>query len=295
MESILVREFTAPSLQYSSNPTIHQSINQITQFPMRKPIIAIQAQKLPDERFYRMPVKYTAAIYAHGGIPLILPLIASEDYVDQIWPMLDGLVLSGCHSDLNPKLYGEAPHPSLGPVSEERDRFDWLLLRRAHQEALPLLGICRGFQSLNVFRGGKLMQDVPSEFTTAIDHDVDDPGRTFVHDVRLASGSMLNSAEQDAHFPVNSEHHQAVREPGAGLKPIAWSEDGLIEAVQGEDARHYVLGLQWHPERTHDVDELSQSIFKNFMQAVLAGRQERRPKKRSLGIAGSEDRSTEAE
>jgi putative glutamine amidotransferase len=236
---------------------------------MRKPIIAIQAQKLPDEKFYRMPVKYTAAIFAHGGIPLILPLIASDDYLDQIWPVLDGLVLSGCHSDLNPQLYGETPHPGLGPVSEERDRFDWLLLQRAHREQLPLLGICRGFQSLNVFRGGKLMQDLPSEFATAIDHDVDDPTRTFVHGVRLVPGTFLNPTGREAHFQVNSEHHQAVREPGEGLKPIAWSDDGLIEAVQGEDTHHYVLGLQWHPERTHDLDGLSQSIFQNFTRAVL--------------------------
>ncbi|MGH7495726.1 MAG: gamma-glutamyl-gamma-aminobutyrate hydrolase family protein [bacterium] len=250
---------------------------------MRKPFIAIQAQKLPDEKFYRMPVKYTAAIFAHGGIPLILPLIASDDYLDQIWPVLDGLVLSGCHSDLNPSLYGEAPHPSLGPVSEERDRFDWLLLRRAHEEQLPLLGICRGFQSLNVFRGGKLIQDVPGEFATAVDHDVDDPARTFVHGVRLATGTILNPSKQEAFFQVNSEHHQAVREPGAGLKPIAWSEDGLLEAVQGEDTRHYVLGVQWHPERTHDLDKLSQSIFKSFMQAMLDRRSLKSSKNYSNG------------
>src|SRR5512145_2243745 len=148
-----------PLLQYSSNPVIQQSIDL-----MRKPIIAIQAQKLPEENFYRMPVKYTAAIFAHGGIPIIMPLLASNDYLDQLWPLLDSLVLSSCHSNLNPKLYGEAPHPNLGPVSEERDRFDWLLLRRAYEEHLPLLGICRGFQSLNVYRGGKLLQDVRSEF-----------------------------------------------------------------------------------------------------------------------------------
>ncbi len=242
---------------------------------MRQPIIAIQAQKLPDEKFYRMPVKYTAAIYAHGGIPIILPLIASQDYLDQIWPLLDGLVLSGCHSDLNPELYGESPHANLGPVSAERDRFDWLLLQRAHEEQLPLLGICRGFQSLNVFRGGKLLQDVPSQFATPIAHDVDDPAKTFVHGVRLAPDTLLNQTQQEARFQVNSEHHQAVREPGKGLKPIGWSEDGIIEAVQSEEANHYVLGLQWHPERTHDLDELSQNIFENFIQAVIAHQQRR--------------------
>ncbi len=235
---------------------------------MRKPLIGIQAQKLPDEKFYRMPVKYTAAIYAHGGIPMVLPLIAASDYLDHIWPLLDGLVLSGCHSDMDPKLYGEAPHPNLGPVTEERDRFDWLLLQRAHADRLPILGICRGFQSLNVFRGGTLLQDLPSQFSTPVDHDVDDPAKTFVHGVRLAPDTFLNAEREEAWFQVNSEHHQAVREPGKGLKPIAWAEDGIIEAVQGEDSDHYLLGLQWHPERTHDVDQLSQDIFKSFIQAL---------------------------
>ena len=235
---------------------------------MRKPLIGIQAQKLPHEKFYRMPVKYTAAIYAHGGVPLILPLIASNDYLDHIWPLLDGFVLSGCHSDLDPKLYGEAPHPKLGPVTEERDGFDWLLLQRAHEDRLPILGICRGFQSLNVFRGGTLLQDLPSQFSTPVDHNVDDPAKNFAHRVRLASRTLLNPRKNEISVQVNSEHHQALRTPGQGLKPIAWADDGLIEAVQGEESNHYVLGLQWHPERTHEVDELSQDIFKNFVAAV---------------------------
>jgi len=237
---------------------------------MPHPIIAIQAQKLPHENFYRMPVKYTTAIFANGGMPIILPLLASPEYFDRIWPLVDGIVLSGCHSDLDPLLYGEAPHPKLGPITEERDRFDWLLLQRAHQERVPLLAICRGFQSLNVFRGGKLMQDIASELPTQVEHEVDDPRRLHAHAVRLAPASLLNPLPREAILPVNSEHHQALREPGNGLRPIAWAEDGLIEAVQGEEASHYVLGMQWHPERTHDLDELSRDIFENFMQAVRA-------------------------
>ena len=243
---------------------------------MYRPLIAVQAQKLPDEKFYRMPVKYTAAIYENGGIPIILPLIAAEDYLNRLWPLLDGLVLSGCHSDLDPVLYGETPHQNLGPVSAERDRFDWLLLQRVHDEQTPVLGICRGFQSLNVFRGGSLLQDVASQFPTPIDHDVDDPARTFVHGVRLAPDTLLNPRKQEASFLVNSEHHQAVRATGKGLRAIAWSEDGLVEAELGHDHDPYVQGGQWHPARTQAQDEWSRSIFKNFVEAVHAHGRRRR-------------------
>ena len=238
---------------------------------MRKPVIGIQAQKLPDENFYRLNPKYTDAIFAGGGIPLILPLIVAPEYLAGVWPLLDGLVLSGCYSDLNPKLYGEAPHPKLGPLSAARDQFDWLLLQRAHEQRMPILGICRGFQSLNVFRGGKLIQDLSSQQPSHVEHDPDeDPNRPFAHAVRLAPSTLLNQAPEEMHTEVNSLHHQAVREPGKDLRPIAWAEDGVIEAVQNENlSEHFVLGVQWHPERTHELDEFSLRLFKDFVHAVI--------------------------
>jgi len=239
---------------------------------MSQPIIGIQAQKLPHENFYRLNPKYTDAIFAGGGIPIILPLIAAPEYLERVWPLLDGLVLSGCYSDLDPSLYGEAPHPKLGPVSERRDQFDWLLLQRAHEERLPIFGICRGFQSLNVFRGGKLIQDLPSQQPSHVEHDPEeDQSKPFAHTVRIAPATLLNHAQKETQTQVNSLHHQAVREPGKGLRVIAWAEDGIIEAVQNENlSEHYMLGVQWHPERTHEVDEFSLQLFKDFVQAVIA-------------------------
>lgn len=237
---------------------------------MPQPIIGIQAQKLPQENFYRLNPKYADAIFAGGGIPIILPLIVAPEYLERVWPMLDGLVLSGCYSDLDPKLYGETPHPKLGPVSERRDQFDWLLLQRAHEARMPLFGICRGYQSLNVFRGGKLIQDLPSQQPSHINHDPEENSKQpFAHTVRLAPNTLLNRAPKETRAEVNSLHHQALREPGKGLRPIAWAEDGVIEAVQNENlAEHYVLGVQWHPERTHEVDAFSLSLFEAFTQAV---------------------------
>ncbi len=238
---------------------------------MLKPLIGIQAQKLPDEYFYRLNAKYTDAIFAGGGLPIILPLIAAPEYLHGVWPLLDGLVLSGCRSDLDPSTYGETPHPKLGPLSAPRDQFDWLLLERAHDERMPIFGICRGFQSLNVFRGGKLIQDLNSQQPSHIDHDPDeDPNRPFAHTVRLAPSTLLNGLQKEASAEVNSLHHQALREPGKGLRPIAWADDGVIEAVQSENlSEHYVLGVQWHPERTHELDDFSLELFKNFVQAVI--------------------------
>jgi len=234
-----------------------------------KPIIGIQAQKMPEEKFFRLPYKYTEAIFAGGGIPIILPLLPHRDYLENVWPLLDGIVLSGCWSDLDPKLYGEEPHPKLGPLSEIRDRFDWLLLDRVFDERMPVMGICRGFQTLNVYRGGKLIQDLASEMPSGAGHEVDSPANHFAHGVRLAPRTILNPSDTELVRPVNSEHHQGVREIGKGFIPIAWSEDGVVEAVQAEDlSKHYVLGMQWHPERTTEVDEFSLQIFRQFIAAV---------------------------
>ncbi|NUM66236.1 gamma-glutamyl-gamma-aminobutyrate hydrolase family protein [candidate division KSB1 bacterium] len=214
---------------------------------MPKPLIGIQMQRLPEQFYFRISHKYTEAIYAAGGIPVLLPLIAERDYVDHLWPLLDGLVLSGCQTDLDPRRYGEAPHPKLGPVNEERDRFDWLLLERAHADKLPVLGICRGFQTR------------------------DDAPTAFVHEVRLAPHSVLNDAAAEQRVPVNSSHHQALRELGRGLVPIAWSEDGLIEGFQNQNwDEHRVLGVQWHPERLWQSDEFSRRLFRDFIAGVPA-------------------------
>ncbi|MCK6562378.1 gamma-glutamyl-gamma-aminobutyrate hydrolase family protein [bacterium] len=238
---------------------------------MPKPLIGIQMQRLPEQFYFRISHKYTEAIYAAGGIPVLLPLIAERDYVDHLWPLLDGLVLSGCQTDLDPRRYGEAPHPKLGPVNEERDRFDWLLLERAHADKLPVLGICRGFQTLNVFRGGTLIQDLSSQRPSPISHARDDAPTAFVHEVRLAPHSVLNDAAAEQRVPVNSSHHQALRELGRGLVPIAWSEDGLIEGFQNQNwDEHRVLGVQWHPERLWQSDEFSRRLFRDFIAGVPA-------------------------
>jgi putative glutamine amidotransferase len=236
-----------------------------------KPLIGIQVRKLADQNEYRLNHKYPEAIYAGGAMPVMLPLIPARDYLETVLAMLDGIIMSGCESDVNPALYGEAPHAKLGPISEARDQFDWLLLEHAHEHKIPLLGICRGLQSLNVFRGGKLIQDLPSQKPDGLPHDEDwNPQQPFAHNVRLAPQSVLNPTSEEISRPVTSLHHQALKEIGKGLAPIAWAPDGLVEAVQNENLDdHFIYGVQWHPERTWEVDEFSLSIFRNFAQEVL--------------------------
>jgi len=236
-----------------------------------KPLIGIQVRKLADQNEYRLNHKYPEAIYASGAIPIMLPLIPARDYLEAVLAKLDGIIMSGCYSDVDPKLYGEEAHPKLGPTSEVRDQFDWLLLEYAHEHKTPLMGICRGFQTLNVFRGGKLIQDLSSQKPDSLPHDEDwNPQQPFAHDVRLAPQSVLNSTDKETSRPVTSLHHQAVKEIGKGLVPIAWAPDGIIEAVQNENLdAHFIFGVQWHPERTWEVDEFSLSIFQNFAQEVV--------------------------
>jgi len=236
-----------------------------------KPFIGIQVRMLADQNEYRLNHKYPEAIYAGGAIPIMLPLIPARDYLEAVLAKLDGVIMSGCYSDVDPKLYGEAPHPKLGQLSEARDQFDWLLLEYAHERKIPLMGICRGFQALNVFRGGNLIQDLTSQKPESLQHDQWNPDKPFAHEVRLSPHSVLNSSDKENSCSITSIHHQAVNKIGKGLVPIAWAPDGVIEAVQNENLDdHYIFGVQWHPERTWEEDEFSLSIFQNFTQEVVA-------------------------
>jgi putative glutamine amidotransferase len=236
-----------------------------------KPLIGIQVRKPVDQDEYRLNHKYPEAIYAGGAIPVLLPLIPKRDYLEAVLAKLDGIIMSGCYSDIDPKLYGEASHHKLGQLSELRDQFDWLLLEFAHDRKIPLLGICRGFQALNVFREGNLIQDLASQRPESLQHDQWNPQKPFVHDVRLSPHSVLNPTGIENRRPITSIHHQAVNKIGKGLIPIAWAPDGVVEAVQNENLdEHYLFGVQWHPERTWEMDEFSLTIFRDFAQEVAA-------------------------
>ena len=201
-------------------------------------------QSEPPRRMLALGVAYLEAIAAAGGIPIILaPLPARR--LESIIDRLDGICLSG-GPDLEPACYGADAHPELGPTEPEVDLFELGLARAARRRGLPILAICRGMQVLNVSRGGTLVQHVP-DLGDEIHHRQPDPASCPTHAVTLAGDSRVARLAGSERIDVNSFHHQAIDRLGAGLRPVAWADDGVIEAVEAPgDA--FTVGVQWHAE-----------------------------------------------
>jgi len=241
-----------------------------------RPLIAISTRGHPDRPHFYLERAYAEAVRAAGGVPILVPLLPDRDVLFELMERCDGLLLSGSRSDVDPRRYGEPPHPRLGPILPERDETDWLLLEVAEARRLPVLAICYGMQLLNVFRGGTLYQDIASELANALRHEQDAPGDQPTHRLRIEEGTILARLAGGTTAEVNSFHHQAVKAVGRDLRPIAWSEDGIIEALLQADP--FILGVQWHPELTFASDAFSRAIFEHFLQhaAKLRERTRRR-------------------
>jgi putative glutamine amidotransferase len=208
---------------------------------------------------------YADAIYAAGGAPLLIPLIPEPDYINAILDRLDGICLSGSGNDIDPLKYGREPRPGLGRVIPRRDSVDFLLLGGAEARQLPVLAICFGIQSLNVYRGGTLIQDIASELPAPLKHMQEGEYKRNSHSVRLAERSLLAELAGGAGATVNSYHHQAIDGVGADLEAIAWAADSVIEAVINTRPGQFMLGIQWHPEVTWDSDSFARAIFTHFV------------------------------
>jgi putative glutamine amidotransferase len=189
-------------------------------------------------------VSYLEAVEAAGGIPVILaPLPARR--LEAIIDRLDGVCLSG-GPDIEPATYGAQAHPQLGPTEPEVDLFELGLVRAARRRGLPVLAICRGMQVLNVARGGTLVQHVP-DLSTEVAHRQAEPASHVTHGVAIAADTRLAKIADAERIDVNSFHHQAIDRLGAGLEPVAWADDGVIEGVEAPgDA--FTVGVQWHAE-----------------------------------------------
>src|SRR5580658_1771224 len=214
------------------------------------PRIAIPEPTSSDAEYNaRTLPQYVEALKAAGAEPVVVPLSATQEHVARLLASAHGVLLPGSGFDVDPQRYGEAREPECGDDDPARTSADELLLQDAFNLRKPILGICHGAQTLNVWCNGSLVQDLK----TAVNHS---PGRSVMdaHPVRISPGSRLSGLlpqGERSEALVNSSHHQAVRVPGDNLLISAVSsEDGVIEAVELDSDNHFVVGVQWHPERT---------------------------------------------
>lgn len=220
---------------------------------------------------------YAAAVQEAGGAPVEIDLMLSEREILRLTKECDGILLPGSPADVDPQRYGQEAIAACSSADKARETADRLLLEEAHQAGKPVLGICYGLQSINVWRGGTLVQDL---LRTPINHSAG-ASVAIAHAVAVEGGSMLaslvSSGEQvvrrgELELPVNSSHHQAIECVGDGLRVSAVSAlDGVIEAVErtaGEESAGFLLGVQWHPERSIAISETSRAIFVAFYRAV---------------------------
>ena len=223
--------------------------------------------ELETERFY-LARFYSEAVAAAGGVPVHISLIPDAEVVGEIVSRLDGVLLPGSASDVDPLRYGREPHTKLGAVHPLKDETDFLVLKELEARRLPLLAICFGMQVWNVFRGGSLIQDIVSEVPKALKHEQGAPRERPSHRLSIKTESLLGCLAGGISANVNSHHHQALEQIGEGLQVSAWSSDGLVEAVEDTREGRWALGVQWHPELGWESDRLSRAIFSSFIEAA---------------------------
>ena len=228
--------------------------------------------ELPTDRFY-LSRYYSEAVEAAGGAPVHIGLIPKVDYIDAVVDGLDGILLPGSDSDVDPLRYGQQPHPELGSVHPIKDQTDLLLIEAAERRQLPIFAICFGMQVLNVSRGGTLIQDIRSQIPNAIKHEQGVPRTRPSHRVTLSDGTRLSDIAGMLDGLVNSHHHQAIESVGADLVATAWSSDGVIEALEDPRPDRFIVAVQWHPELGWQDDALSQRLFKSFVNEARSARE----------------------
>jgi len=235
-----------------------------------KPKIAITARSIlePNATYPVIGVRkpYLDAIIQAGGVPVIIPLVQDKDALRAALDLTSGLLLPG-GEDVLPSYYGEEAHPLLRKTDALRDEVELFAINWARQKHRPILGICRGIQILNVAYGGTLYQDIDEQRNDTPAHK-ESNWDELSHPINLEGGSLLSKILCTECLSVNSLHHQAIKDLGAGLKATATSADGLIEGVESTDHRHFVVGIQCHPEALwQEKDARWLKLFEAFISA----------------------------
>jgi putative glutamine amidotransferase len=260
-----------------------------------KPRIAIPLPHGSDSEYaLRAIPQYERAVELSGAEPVRIPLDRTPAEVMKLIERCDGVLLPGSKADVDPAKFDAERHPETAAADPKRDTVDELLLQDAYNMRKPVLGICYGLQILNVYRSGTLLQHIESP----VNHEA---GRQVpvAHEVEIEEGSRLSEIVRATEIirarpiPVNSSHHQSADLIGDGLKIVGrCPEDGIIEALEGTSADHFVLAVQWHPERSFDDDKHSQAIFKALIEAAKQKHEELAGEFEGQSNAGQGDRAT---
>jgi putative glutamine amidotransferase len=237
----------------------------------RRPVVGITSYATLEARFgawsepsVLIPASYVASVEHAGGRPVVLP--PSDDEPAAVLDLLDGLVVSG-GPDLDPSLYGADPHAETDPPRPQRDRFELDLISGALARDMPVLAVCRGSQVLNVARGGDLVQHLPE--VVGHERHKHTPGEFADHEVSLEPRSRLARVLNGDRAPVKSHHHQGYGRVGESLRPVAWADDGTVEALEDPEKR-FALGVLWHPEEGED-----KALFEALVEEARRYRAER--------------------
>jgi len=240
---------------------------------MHRPLIGVTMGREKSQRFFGLNLfimnqTYVRTLEQLGALPVMIPLHMTEASLRGIFERLDGLFLPG-GEDIDPANYGAERHDLLGATDKERDRTELLLTRWAVEMGMPVLGVCRGAQMINVACGGTLYQDILSERPDLAKHDYFPPSYErfrISHPIDIEADSLLAHAMGQIH-EVNSMHHQGIDRIGYGLRVVARADDGLPEALEAP-ALPYIVGVQWHPEELAKTDQMSANLFYDFVCAA---------------------------
>lgn len=235
-----------------------------------RPRIGITTYGRNEEGRFCVPAAYVDAVRQAGGVPLLLP--PGEPEPEAVLQVVDALLLTG-GGDIDPSAYGGQDHPTLYMVDPERDRFELRLARAVVREGVPVLGICRGSQVLNVAWGGDLVPHLPEDAQAPVRHRLP-PRVPTDHRVQVEPASRLASLVGQTEFSVRSWHHQAVRRVAPGWRAVAWAPDGTVEAVEKEEGG-WAVGVQWHPELSAE-DPPHRRLFEALVRAAEEHRRNRR-------------------
>ncbi|MBE2270354.1 MAG: gamma-glutamyl-gamma-aminobutyrate hydrolase family protein [Anaerolinea sp.] len=236
-----------------------------------RPLIGISTSDVYAERgklYHRAYALNAHAIADAGGLPVYIPTGLETSLLRELYERLDAVLLPG-GPDVDPVEYGQERHPKTKIIDVPRDALELTLARWAAEDDLPMFGICRGHQVMNVAFGGTLVQDIPSQVETTLTHDLPDeyPRDTRLHEVQVDPGSRLASILGTTQVTVNSLHHQSVQQPGPGVAVTAYAPDGVVEALELPDKR-FVLSVQWHPEDLYENDDMMRRLFQEFVSAA---------------------------